>query len=67
MFIPENGGDFECDYLYCFFSGNDYCRLYCMKLAEGFSAVSLLVAVVCEIGQRGLKIYRKMRHMLGFS
>lgn len=48
---------FECNYLYCRFSGN----YYCMKPAESFSGISVLVAVVCEVGQRGLKIYNKMR------
>lgn len=39
-----------------------------MKPAESFSAISVLVAVVCEVGQRGLKIHKKDEtHMLGFS
>lgn len=39
------------------FSGN----YYCMKLVESFSAISVLAAVTCEVGQRGLKIHKKMR------
>lgn len=32
-----------------------------MNPAESLSAISVLVAVVCEVGQRDLKIHEKMR------